>query len=307
MSKLRLVLIAATCVCAAAAAAPSAADAAPCYSSTPTSNYATDSANDGDAGVAPELTSVSLAVGNACDFGVAFGVSGQSSPLAGDFYGWFINADNNSATGPQSGFVGAEYAIGLSDSGVANLSYWNGSTYVNAGSASRIGSFAVSTALSSIGAAPGVPISVAGGASWTYGGDSYYDFAPDPGLTWPAITPTFLTTPPPSAGGGNGGTSGSASECVVPNVRGLKLASAKSKIRHAGCSIGATRKRVTRSLVGRVLKTSPGKGAHLAAGADVSIYVGKHAHKAHASAASNSPDLSTLRINQLLAHAPQTN
>ena len=64
--------------------------------------------------------------------------------------------------------------------------------------------------------------------------------------------------------------------CRVPNVRGKKLARAKSTIRKARCSVGKiTRKPSKRSKKGRVLSQRPKAGLTLAVGGKVNLVVGK--------------------------------
>jgi hypothetical protein len=292
MSKLRPVALAAFVIAIASIAATSTAAAAPCYSSTPAAAALPDSSIDSELGISPELTALRLSVDGTCGVAFSYDVIGQSVLVTNEFYGWFVDADNNKSTGPATGFPGAEYAVGLNYTGAAGLSQWNGSTYVSVKPIARSSVFGASTSLTDIGATPGVPISVAGAGSWTGTYDTYYDWVPEIGGAWLSLAPQFSTTPTAST---------APAGCVVPNVRGLTTGSAKSKIRRAGCSVGSTKKRTSRTYVGRAMGTSPGKGTHLAAGARVTIYVGKRAKKkAHgASTTAASPDLTTLRLNQL--------
>ena len=64
--------------------------------------------------------------------------------------------------------------------------------------------------------------------------------------------------------------------CKVPNVVGMTLARAKTKIRRAHCSIGKiTRKASTARKRNHVLAQRPRPGRQLAAGAKVNLTVGK--------------------------------
>lgn len=292
----RSILLAAI-VAAVVLAAPATAGAA-CYSSTPTTNALADSAADGELGISPELTAMRVTVDGTCNVTFGYDVLGQTNPIPNEFYGWFINTDNNSATGSQSGFNGADYAVGLSASGSAGLLRWNGSEFASVKPITRTGAFAVTTTIDDLFAASGTPITTAGGASWTGTYDTYHDWIPEPGAAWLPVTPFFT-------GSSTANESGSDdSGCKVPGVRGLSLSSAKRKIRNAGCGVGSVRKRTSRRYAGRVMGTSPSKGTHLAAGAKVSIYVGKKPRKGHsASAAAAPPELVAARINQMVAQA----
>ncbi len=287
----------------AIAAVPVGANAAPCYSSTPTGNVVYDATSDSDYGLAPELAAMRVGIDSACNATFSYDVLGQSAPIPGDFYSWWIDSDNNDYTGAPTGFPGADYAVSLLSTGSAAISQWNGSSMVSSGAITRAGTFAVATSLSSINATPGVPIWVAGGSSWKgSSGTTYFDFLPDLGYSWLGLTPTFSTTPPAGSGGGGN----SSAQCVVPQVRGYTLRHAKSRIRAAGCKVGAVKKRVAgRSRIGLAIGSSPSKGSHLSAGAKVTIYVGKRAPRRQRKSlsASGSPDLIAAHLNQQLAAA----
>ncbi|MBJ7458264.1 MAG: PASTA domain-containing protein [Thermoleophilaceae bacterium] len=296
MLTIRSVLLAAI-IAAAVLAAPTSASAA-CYSSTPTSNTMSDSAADSEYGISPELTAMRTTLDAACNVSFAYDVIGQSAPISGDFYTWFINTDNNAATGSPLGFTGADYAVALSATGATNLSRWNGSQFASVKAIARAGTFAVATTLDDLFAVSGTPITTAGGAFWSGVYDDYFDWIPEPNGAWLPITPFFAGPPPPPV------STLDTATCVVPGVRGLSLSSAKRKIRNADCSVGSTRKRTSRKYAGRAMGTSPSKGTHLAAGAKVSIYVGKKPHKNRiAATAASSPELAIARINQMNAHA----
>lgn len=300
LNRTLIAVIAALTVCAAV---PAGASAAPCYSSTPTGNIIYDSASDSEYGLSPELSAMRVGIDTACTATFSYDVLGQAAPITGEFYSWFIDSDNSDYTGSQSGFLGADYAVGMLASGSAAISQWNGASMVTVGSISRTGTFAVSTSLSSINATPGLPIWVAGGASWqSSSGTSYFDFLPDVGYAWLGLTPSFSTTPPPSTGGGGG-----EAQCVVPKVRGYSVTYAKSRVKAAGCKVGSIKKRVSsRSNVGKAIGSSPAKGSHVVAGTKVTIYVGKRAsRKRHSLSTTSSPDLITVRLNQLLDSAEE--
>ena len=67
-----------------------------------------------------------------------------------------------------------------------------------------------------------------------------------------------------------------ASACVVPEVRGRLLASARKLLTKANCSVGAvTKKRASKRRRGRVVSQRPAAGTRLASSAPVAIVVGK--------------------------------
>jgi hypothetical protein len=64
--------------------------------------------------------------------------------------------------------------------------------------------------------------------------------------------------------------------CVVPNVVGRLLASARKLLAKASCGVGSvTRKRASRRKRGRVIRQSPAAGAQLANAAPVALVVGR--------------------------------
>jgi hypothetical protein len=104
------------------------------------------------------------------------------------------------------------------------------------------------------------------------------------------ITATFSViqtvgsgSPPPggssgsgSAGGSSSSGTGSGTHCIVPKLRGLKLAKAKAKLRKAHCRLGRVRRRFsTKHNKGRVIRQRVRAGKQLPAGARVGITLGK--------------------------------
>jgi hypothetical protein len=79
-----------------------------------------------------------------------------------------------------------------------------------------------------------------------------------------AVTATFTANPPPPK------------PCVVPNVKGKKLAAAKTSIKSHHCSVGKiTKVKSSAKNKGHVISQSPKAGKHLAHGAKVALKVGK--------------------------------
>jgi subtilisin family serine protease len=59
--------------------------------------------------------------------------------------------------------------------------------------------------------------------------------------------------------------------CVVPRLRGVTLAVARSRIRRAGCSVGSVRRAPNRLRRGRVVAQSPAAGRRVSAGRRVNV------------------------------------
>lgn len=67
-----------------------------------------------------------------------------------------------------------------------------------------------------------------------------------------------------------------AARCVVPNVRGKSLLSAKARIRRGGCVTGSIRRAYSRSIRrGRVIAQTPRAGARLRRGAKVNLVLSR--------------------------------
>ncbi len=91
----------------------------------------------------------------------------------------------------------------------------------------------------------------------------YYDTA----LTPERVYQHFLADPPPGA---------ASSDCLVPKLRGLRVASARTALESAGCRLGTvSRRTTTRANRGLVLAQSTAAGSTLAAGSSVRIIVGR--------------------------------
>lgn len=302
----------------------SPASAAPCYSSTPNSVPFTDSYGDGDLGVAPEIVGGMIATDGGCTFAVAYSIADQAAMLDSDFLSWFIDIDNNPGTGSSSGFEGADFAIGRLGSGFVGVSRYDAATggFESVGQGQALGPFGAQVNLSGFNANPQTTLTVAGGSSWTSSsGERYNDWAPDIGLapfafglrfsaTGPTQVPVAPTAPPvvpaspnvPRAPDNSGlvrhgppTLSTPAKRCKVPTLRGLRLSSAKRRLRSAHCSLGKVRRVSSKRYAGRVISSKPGRGRRLAARAKVSIVVGKS--RARRSMLQSEPELFTEAID----------
>ena len=78
-----------------------------------------------------------------------------------------------------------------------------------------------------------------------------------------SVTARFTTAPPPPL------------KCVVPNVKGKKLAAAKSAIKSHQCSIGKITRVKSPKHRGKVISQSPKVGKHLPKGSEIALKVAK--------------------------------
>jgi WD40 repeat protein len=96
-----------------------------------------------------------------------------------------------------------------------------------------------------------------------------------PGGSEPDWGPADVNPTPVGTPGGGGNQPGGAKGCKVPNVRGMKLATAKRKLKSAGCRVKLTRVASRTVKAGRVIKTSPKAGRRVAKGAKVTVTVSR--------------------------------
>jgi hypothetical protein len=81
-----------------------------------------------------------------------------------------------------------------------------------------------------------------------------------PGASEPDWGPADVNPTPIQDDNGGGATGGGAKACKVPNVKGMKLAKAKAKLKRAGCKVAVKRAKSRTVKAGRVVKTSPKAG-----------------------------------------------
>jgi len=107
------------------------------------------------------------------------------------------------------------------------------------------------------------------------GDESAFDAEVEPSTASPPPSPPASTgdgggSGPSTVGGGTPpGSTGNSTQCVVPRLGAKPLAVARKKLIQAHCRLGKVRGRRTRSAL--VVSQSPQAGAHLAAGAKVSV------------------------------------
>lgn len=76
-----------------------------------------------------------------------------------------------------------------------------------------------------------------------------------------SVTATFTAKPAPA--------------CVVPNLKGKTLTSAKSALTHAHCAAGKITRKFSKVKKGRVISQKPKAGTHLSAGSKVNLVLSK--------------------------------
>ena len=256
-----------TAVLGATLGLTSTAEAA-CYGSTPAGVTFID--NPLDADLAPEITTIQGALDGACTYSVAPGIDAL---IPGDAAFVYIDRDNNVATGSAT-FPGADVVVGtLGQYGFDTaplLGTWNGFEFTFAdptplGAPRGDGGFA--TSVDRLGIGSGVTTNFIVGSIYQGTYADYVDFAPDPGLgqmslpvansaTPPAPAPVSSSPPPVQK-------NSTVPACVVPNVRGRRIGSAKNRLFNADCDFASSvRREYSRSVrKGRVIRTTPAAGA----------------------------------------------
>jgi hypothetical protein len=275
-----------------------------------------DSPFDGEGGLAPEITTVSMAVDGACNYSVN---PGLTLPLIDDdFVFIYVDRDGNAATGSLN-WGGADVVVGTVGGtyGDSPLGVWNGAQFTftdasPAGTAPFHGGF--SATLDRLGVAPGVTTGVQVGRIGTR-----------------STTPTTTTrrtrtcrsrsrsttrprhprhprrrlrprrppipAPLPSA------PVADAEGCTIPNVKGRTRDAAETRLFNADCEVAFTVvKRYSNTVrKGRVIDTAPGTG--IITTKRVTLIVSKGRKRARASASAVAPSL--LERLETLANAPK--
>lgn len=290
---------------------------AQCYSSTPGSTSYADSPADGELGLAPEITTVSVALDASCGYSVNPNISG--SLIQGDGVFEYLDTDGNPGTGSPI-FGGADVAIGsLGVTGIDPppvLGHWDpvAATFSFSGGASltTVGTGGFSATLDQLGVSTPLTTNVQVGSIWTGIYDNYTDFAPNPGLgtipfpvafsttappppvvvvtrpTAPAPTPVTTTTPVTATSVPAPTTSSRRAQgCRVPAVRKLRTTVARQALRHAGCRLGVTTRSYSATVPsGRAITTLPKAGTrNWAEPVDLVVSKGRRPKHGHAHAA----------------------
>lgn len=91
-----------------------------------------------------------------------------------------------------------------------------------------------------------------------------------------AAPPPLPPPPPPAVPPVSVSAAATQPACIVPRLRGLSLARAKTALTRAGCSLGKTRHAYSSKVKrGRVVSTNPARGGHYAAGKRITLTLSK--------------------------------
>jgi hypothetical protein len=282
---------------------------AACYGSTPSSVLYSDPI-DGESGLAPEILTVQAAVDGACHYSVDPGVT--RSLIDGDAVFIFIDTDGNAASG-STVFDGADIAVGtlgLTGPDTPPMrGVWNGTTFTFTDPApigSALGNGGFSASVDALPIASGTMSQLLISTSWAGSYDDYFDFAPAVGMI--PLPVTFSTMPPApvlapaqtiktSPADGDSGDH----RCTVPRVRGLTVASARTRLRSAGCRLAASTRRTYSPTVRRGRVVGATVQAHAATSRTVGLVVslGKRPRRARKASDSTLAQLNVLVAAEL--------
>ncbi len=100
-----------------------------------------------------------------------------------------------------------------------------------------------------------------------------------------SVTATF--TADSSGGGGDGGGTGGGGggggtttvQCIVPNLKGMKLPAATTALTTAHCALGTVKKKASKGKPGKVIKQDPAAGTTLPSGSKVNVTLSKKKKK----------------------------
>jgi hypothetical protein len=293
----RIPWLAGTVIAASALFGTTASAQATCYSSTPSSTVFADPF-DGEAGLAPEITTVEARVDGACNYTVTPGVD----PLIdGDSVFIWIDSDGNAATGSPT-FGGADTVVGtLGATGADNpplRGVWNGTTFTftdttPVGTVPAPGGFTANVDRLPIASGLTTRMMISSMYKGTY--KSYIDVAPNPGMGTISLPVAFSTSPPPppsspapvpapgpvaapaappapapaptrtapTATPPASPTTAPAATCVVPGAKRLTVGKARTRLAQHGCRLASSPIRAYSSTVkaGRVIRTNPSAGS----------------------------------------------
>lgn len=281
--------VAASAAVAAAMLAGTATANAACTSSTPSATAYADPI-DGELGLAPEITTVRVGVDTTCHYVVDPGVP---YPLVdGDGVFVYVDVDGNPATG-SAVMRGADIAIATVGVGTSvsppMRGVWNGSTFAFSDPApvgTSVGNGGFSASVDALPIAPGAVTNVMLGSLWVGDFDAYFDFAPDTGVITLPVGYSTVAPPAPAPVAQKVTYTAQApapARCTVPNVKGMTVDRARSRIRSGGCSVASAPRSAYSATVrrGRVIGTSVAAGADTSRTVRLIVSKGKRPRRAH--------------------------
>ena len=205
--------------CAALAATSSTAAATPCGTSTPATTTAYDSPSDGDYGLAPEISAMTITVDGSCNISITLSL--DALLIYGDSHAIYVNTDGNIATGSPT-LDGSDVAVltigrtGVDDNPV--METWNGSGWtVGAQLTPSANSWGFVTRIDTLGIAD--PTTITAQAGTVYRGlyGDYFDWIPDVGLPPIPLSVAFAAPapPPPPAAPASAAPAAPSAACIT--------------------------------------------------------------------------------------------
>jgi hypothetical protein len=297
---------------------PAGTAQAACTSSTPSTVTFADSPADGDLGLAPEILSVVAATDGACRLAVQDVIAGAVGPgdlIDGDAVGIYLDTDGNPATGSPlwDGADRVAITVGLTGPDIGpGLGVWNGSTFdfASAPAVVPVGAAGFAATIDQLGMQAPAAVGIRTATLWTGVYDVYGDLAPEAfaspfrfavafSTAAPAPPPPRLPVPQPPV---VAPPATPTTACTVPRLKRLRSASARRRLRNAGCRYRFVHVR-SRLAAGRVISTRPGAGRRTSGTVVVRISRGR-ARRAVASSATATAFAATER--SLSRHAAQS-
>jgi len=188
-------------MCGALAASASTAAATPCGTSTPATNTAYDSPADGDSGLAPEISAITLTVDGSCNISIVLTLDG--SLIYGDSHIIYVDTDGNPATGNPT-FDGSDVAVitigrtGVDDAPV--MTTWNGTGWTTGARLTpSANSWGFVTRIDTLGIANPTTITAQAGTMYEGYYSNYFDWIPDVGYAPVPLSVAFAAPAPPPA------------------------------------------------------------------------------------------------------------
>jgi hypothetical protein len=274
MSRWHLAVLTASATVAAGGFAPHDAEAT-CSSSTPAAESFADDPFDGELGLAPELATVDVSLGAACELIVAPTLADRSETaglIRDETVTTYIDTDGDPTTGsPEWG--GADRAVLVAGQNGPDLppalGTWTGAefSYSEAPILPAVGAAGFTTTLDQLGVPGSTTLGIRVASSWSGLLDVYDDFAPEPGTPSFAFAVSIATAPAPSAPqpaappapAPPAVSAQSREACLVPAVRRLVATTARRKLARVGCRSRVVRVH-SRLKAGRVVSTYPTAG-----------------------------------------------
>jgi hypothetical protein len=274
MSRWHLAVLTAAAAVAAGGFGADEAEAA-CSSSTPAAGSFSDDPFDGELGLAPEIATVDVSLGAACELVVAPRLADRSDTaglIRDETVTTYIDTDGDPATGsPEWG--GADRAVLVAGQNGPDLppalGTWTGAefSYSAAPVLPAVGAAGFTTTLDQLAVAGSTTLGIRVASSWSGLLDVYDDFAPEPGAPSFAFAVSFATPPAasvaqpaaPPAPAAPAVSAQSREACVVPAVRRLAATTARRKLARVGCRSRVVRVR-SRLKAGRIVSTYPAAG-----------------------------------------------